>query len=390
MKLLDGIRVLALEQFGAAPYGSMLLADLGAEVIKIENDATAGDASRHVGPHMLGESDSYYFQTFNFNKKSICLDIKKQAGREQFLSLVAQSDAVINNLRGDQPAKLGIDYASLKSVNPAIVCLHISAYGRDNSRCSWPGYDYLMQAEAGLMSLTGEPDGPPTRLGLSMVDYMTGTVGMVGLLSGIIRARNTGEGCDVDASLFDVALHQLSYPAVWYLNRQDQPKRMKRSAHPSLAPVGTFRTADGWIFIMCMTDGFWERFIQMLDVQHLGQDHRFSTQAGRREHRDTLTGLLDDILVTRPTAEWLEVLGGQVPVAPVYDVAQTFANDFLKETQMVRYIPHPRDPDLKALANPLKINGKRPSQRACSALGADNEAYLSDSAAQTRLRSGDR
>ena len=373
---LSGIRVLAIEQFGAGPYGSMFLADLGAEVIKIENPQTNGEASRHVGPHMLGDSDSEYFQAFNFSKKSVTLDIKTPEGRKALMELVAGADAVLNNLRGDQPEKLTIDYDGLKAVNPAIVCLHISAYGRDNIRKAWPGYDYLMQAEAGLMSVTGEPDGPPSRIGVSSVDYTTGLTGMIGLLSGVLNARRTGVGCDVDVSLFDVALHQLSYSGVWYLNEGDLPGRMPRSAHPSLVPVQTFRTADGWIFVMCMRDAFWELLTDRLGRAELKSDPRFSGQAARRKNRDLLTEELDRVFSTRKTVEWLALLSGSIPVAPVYDVAQAFANPFIAATGMVRTVPHPRRPDFKALANPLKINGRRPEQAVCSALGADNETYL--------------
>ncbi len=264
MKPLEGVRILTFEQFGAGPYASMLLADLGAEVIKVENAATGGDAARHVGPHMLANGDSQYFQTWNMNKKSVALDIKTAEGRAGFEQLVKSADAVMNNLRGDQPEKLRLDYASLKHINPKIVCLHISAYGRDNERKAWPGYDFLMQAEAGVMGLTGEPDGPPTRVGASMVDFMTGATGATGLLACILRAQKTGAGCDVDTCLFDVAMHQLSYAAVWYLNERDAARRQPRSAHLSVAPVQTFPTADGWIFIMCMTDKFWVNFVHAL------------------------------------------------------------------------------------------------------------------------------
>ena len=165
MKPLQGFRILSLEVWGAGPYGSQLLAALGAEVIKIENPATGGDPARSVGPHFCGDGDSQYFQAWNTGKKSVALDMKSPEGRRDFEELVKSSAAVIDNLRGDQPAKLGLEYATLKAINPAIVCVHISAYGRDNERAAWPGYDYLMQAEAGYLSLTGEPDGAPLLIG---------------------------------------------------------------------------------------------------------------------------------------------------------------------------------------------------------------------------------
>jgi crotonobetainyl-CoA:carnitine CoA-transferase CaiB-like acyl-CoA transferase len=382
MKPLAGMRVLTLEQFGAGPYGSMFLADLGAEVIKVENAATGGDAGRHVGPYLLGKNDSQYFQTWGSNKKSVTLDLKTEDDREAFRKLAASAEAIVNNLRGDQPEKLGLDYPSLKAVNPAIVCLHISAYGRDNARKSWPGYDFLMQAETGLMSLTGEPDGPPSRFGASMIDFMTGMTGIVGLLSCVMRARATGQGCDVDTCLFDVALHQLSYPAVWYLNGGDMPTRLARSSHQSLTPVQTVRTKDGWIYVMCMMDKFWEELARRIGRASLIEDTRFCTAAARLANRPALTAELDAAMSQRTTAEWLEVLSGAAPVAPVYDVAQAFANPFLATTGMVHTMPHPARPDFKMLANPLKIDGERPEQQVCSPLGGDNEAILGAGAKQ--------
>ncbi|MCB1399950.1 MAG: CoA transferase, partial [Rhodobacteraceae bacterium] len=158
---LDGVRIIAIEQYGAGPFGTQHLADLGAEVIKIENPAEGGDVGRLVGPHFFEPGDSHFFQSFNRNKKSMTLDLKSPEGMEILRELAAQSDAVFNNLRGDLPERLGLTYAALKDVNPAIVCTHLSAYGRTGPRKAWPGYDYLAQAEAGYLSLTGEPDGPP-------------------------------------------------------------------------------------------------------------------------------------------------------------------------------------------------------------------------------------
>ncbi len=189
---------------------------------------------------------------------------------------MASADAVINNLRGDQPGKLGIDHASLRDVNPRIVCLPLGpSYGRDNARRDWPGYDFLMQAEAGLMSLTGEPDGPPARMGVSMIDFMTGMTGVTGLLAAVIRARATGRGCDVDTCLFDVALHQLTYPGTWHLNEGEVATRLPRGSHLARTPVQTLRTADGWIFVGCMMDKFWDALVAGLGRPDLAADPRF-------------------------------------------------------------------------------------------------------------------
>ena len=377
MKPLNGVRIVSVEQFGAGPYATMLLADLGAEVIKVENAAIGGDPSRKTGPYMLGPNDSEYFQAFNSNKKSVALDLRSEQGKAALMGLIASADAVVNNLRGDLPAKMGLDYKTLAAVKPSIVCVHLSAYGRDNERASWPGYDYLMQAESGLMSLTGEPDGPPSRIGApSMIDQCSGLTAAVGLLSGIVQARATGKGCDVDTCLLDVAVHQLGYVATWYLNERHISTRQPRSAHFSVAPVQTFPTSDGWVFIMCMTDKFWAELVNAIGRTELISDSRFATQASRQAHRDALTGIVDSELSQKPTEHWLAKLNGVLPIAPVLDLAAALENPFLRSTGMIRDTPHPAKPDMRTLANPIKINGKRLEQTVCSPLGADNAEYL--------------
>ncbi|MGW8271566.1 MAG: CaiB/BaiF CoA transferase family protein, partial [Burkholderiales bacterium] len=255
---LEGLRVLAVEQYGAGPWGSLYLADLGAEVIKIENPKDGGDVSRSVGPHFFSPGDSQFFHTFNRNKKSIALDLKHPEGAAVLRDLAVDADALLDNLRGDVPERIGLTYAQLKSANPRIVCAHLSAYGRQGSRAAWPGYDFLMQAEAGYLTLTGEPGTPPTKFGLSMVDLAAGLTCALGLLAAVMKARATGQGCDLDTSLYDVALHHLNYPATWYLNAGAVTGRQPRSAHPSVVPSQLYTTRDGWIFVMCNKEKFWE------------------------------------------------------------------------------------------------------------------------------------
>lgn len=375
MRPLEGLRILAIEQFGAGPYGTTFLSELGADVIKIEN-ANGGDPARYTGPRLLGAADSEYFQSWNAGKRSITLDLKSPEGREAFEALVVESEAVVNNLRGDLPEKLGIDYASLKRLNPAIVCLHISAYGRDNERKAWPGYDYLMQAEAGLMSITGEPNSPPSRFGPSIVDYMTGAVGMLGLLSCLMQARRTGKGCDVDTCLFDVALHQLGYTATWFLNHGDVTERMPRSSHFSVAPVQTFPTADGWVFVMCMTEKFWTGLTSVLNRNDLLEDPRFASPEARRVNREALSAVLDEEFRKATTAEWLKRLSGKLPVGPVYDLPEALQNPFVEQTGMIHTVAHPANPELRLLSNPIKIDGSRLHSPVCASLGADNEKLL--------------
>jgi crotonobetainyl-CoA:carnitine CoA-transferase CaiB-like acyl-CoA transferase len=387
MKPLQGVRIVSVEQFGAGPYATMLLADLGAEVIKVENAAIGGDPARRTGPFMLGSNDSEYFQAFNINKKSVAIDLGIDEGKESLKELVAGADALFNNLRGDLPAKLGLDYHSMSVINPRIVCVHLSAYGRNNERASWPGYDYLMQAESGLMHLTGEPDGPPSRLGApSIIDHTAGLTAAVGLLSAILQARASGKGCDVDTSLLDVALHQLGYVATWYLNEGHVSTRQRRSAHYSVAPVQTFPTADGWLFIMCMTEKFWTEFVRAIARPELLSDPRFATTATRQANRAALTAIIDRELSQQPTTYWLGKLTGVLPVAPVLDLAQALDSPFLKTTEMINVVSHPAKPDMQVLANPIRIDGQRLSQAPCSQFGADNPDYVG--AMRTAKRAG--
>jgi crotonobetainyl-CoA:carnitine CoA-transferase CaiB-like acyl-CoA transferase len=360
MRPLEGVRVLAVEQYGAGPYGTMLMAELGAEVIKIEAPSMGGDVSRQTGPYFLGDQDSQFFQTFSRSKSSVALEIKTPQGRADFERLVRSADAVVNNLRGDQPAKMRIDYPALKDTKPSIVCAHLSAYGRGNSREAWPGYDYLMQAEAGFMSLTGEPDAPPTRFGLSMVDFMTGTMWAMATVSAMLKARETGVGCDVDVSLFDVALHQLSYPAVWAMNEGHDVGRLPRGAHPSIAPSQLVKTLDGWGLLMCQTPKFWDRFCELAGVPHLRADPRFADIPSRRANLVALSEAVDAVTSTRTTDAWLGLLGGDVPFAPVRDVPEALSNPFVAEVGMRDVVEHPdRDGGLHMLASPVKIDGKR-------------------------------
>jgi len=379
MKPLQGVRIVSVEQFGAAPYGTMLLADLGAEVIKIENAAINGDPARKTGPYFLGENDSEYYQAFNINKKSVAIDLRSAEGKAALARLIATADALVNNLRGDLPAKMGLDYRTLSAANPKLVCVHVSAYGRDNERASWPGYDYLMQAESGLMHLTGEPDGPPSRIGApSMIDQTTGLTMAVGLLSAVIQARSTGKGCDVDTCLLDVALHQLGYVATWYLNEGHTSTRQPRSAHFSVAPVQTFPTSDGWVFIMCMTDKFWGELLAAIGRTDLASDPRFMTQALRQANRGALMDVIDGEMKKQPTEFWLKRLNGVLPIAPVLELPQALDSPFLQATEMIHTIGHPAKPDMRVLSNPIKINGGRLSQKPCSPYGADTAAYVGE------------
>jgi succinate---hydroxymethylglutarate CoA-transferase len=374
---LDGVTVIAVEQYGAGPFGSMFLADLGAEVIKIENPAEGGEVGRHVGPFTFGPGDTHFFQAFNRNKRSVTLNIKTPDGMALLRALIREADAVLDNLRGDLPEKLGLTYEALKDVNPAIVCAHLSAYGRDGPRRSWPGYDYLMQAEAGYLSLTGEPDGPPSRFGLSIVDMMTGLTAAFALVSGVLGARQTGRGMDVDTSLFDTALQNLNYLAAWYLNGGHVQGREPRSAHPSLTPSQLYRTRDGWLFLMCNKEKFWPILCEKIGRPAWSTDARFARFKDRLANRAELTAALDEVLSARTTAEWLELFGGAVPAAPVYDVGQALDNPFVRESgRVAEFERREGGAPVTMLTGAVRVNGQVAPCRAAPALGADNDTVL--------------
>ena len=373
---LNGVRVLAVEQYGAGPFGTMFLADQGAEVIKIENPTDGGDMSRAVGPHFFAPGDSQFFHTFNRNKKSLTLDLGRPEGQAVLRDLVRGADALASNLRGDVPARLGLVYARLKDANPKIVCAHLSAYGREGPRADWPGFDYLMQAEAGYFSLTGEPGTPPARFGLSIVDLMTGLGLAYALLAALTAARATGVGRDIDVSLFDMALHNTCYLATWYLNGGVVTGRLPRSAHPSLTPCQLYRTRDGWIYLMCNKERFWPALCDKLGRPEWSEDARFRRFPDRLQHRDLLTDMLDGELTQRTTAEWLARFAGAVPAAPINDLAQALENPFVTENGRLQTIPHDTKGSYRMVAPPVRSSGEEAPARPAPALGEHTDELL--------------
>ena len=372
---LEGLRVLAIEQFGAGPWGTMMLADLGAEVIKIENPETEGDVARYVGP-FTSEQDSVYFQSFNRNKKSITLNLKHFKGRQILHSLVEVSEGVFNNLRGDLPAKLGLDYPSLKRVKPAIVCCSLTGFGRVGKRAAESGYDYLMQGYAGWMSITGEPGSPPTKMGLSLVDLSAGVMAALGLVSAILRAKKTGVGCDVDVSLFDSALSHLGYIGAWHLTKGYKPQRTQDSSHPSQIPSQVLPTTDGWLVIMCAKEKFYRSLVEIFGAPELATDPRFCSFEARRKNRDALTPILKDLSRRKSTAEWLEQLKGRVPCAPVNTVAEAFRDPQVTDDKMILNLPHPDFGRVRMPNGPIRISDTSVVHRRGPRLGEHTKEVL--------------
>jgi crotonobetainyl-CoA:carnitine CoA-transferase CaiB-like acyl-CoA transferase len=374
--MLAGLRVVTVSQFGAGPFGTQLLADLGAEVIKIEDPRVGGDVARHVGP-WAGEDDSLYFQSFNRGKKSLTLDLAHPEGRAVLRDLARVSHAVYNNLRGDLPARLGLTYAALRDVNPALVCCSLSGFGATGPRAGEPAFDYLIQGYAGWMTVTGEPDGPPGKCGVSVVDFAGGYASMAALLAGLWDAQRTGTGRDIDISLLDTAVSMLSYFAIWALNRDWQPARVADSGHQSLVPAQNFRTRDGWLVVFCNKEKFWQALLEALELAEVGSDPRFATFAERFAHKDALLPILAARFAERTTADWLARLRGRVPCAPVNTIAEALADEQVRARDMIVEVKHPHLGTLREVASPVKTAGVAPPTRA-PALGEHTDEILRD------------
>ncbi|HEY2042805.1 MAG TPA: CoA transferase [Jatrophihabitans sp.] len=377
MKPLEDIRIVAVEQYGAGPFGSVQLADLGAEVIKIEDPASGGDVGRYVPPFQQGE-DSLFFEAFNRNKRSISLDLTTADGRAVFEDIVRVSDVVYSNLRGDVPAKIGITYDDLKHLNRRIVCCALTGFGMTGPRSSEPGYDYTLQGISGWMDITGEPSGPPTKSGLSLVDYSGGLVAAISVLAGVHAARRDDCGMDCDVSLFDTAISMLTYPAIWNLNGDFEPTRTHHSAHPSLVPFQAFKARGGWIVVACPKEKFWHRLAIAVGRPELAADERFATFADRRSNADELLEILDEVFLSRTAPEWLDVLrAAGVPCGPVNTVAQALTDEHTVARGMVVETEHPRFGTVRQVRSPVRVGRDEPEYRRGPARHEHADAVLS-------------
>ena len=355
MRPLEDIRILSLEQYGAGPFGSLHLADLGAEVIKVEDPRAGGDVGRYVPPYSKGE-DSLFFEAFNRNKKSISIDMNTPEGRSVFEDLVKVCDVVYSNLRGDVPAKMKITYNDLKHLNPKIVCVSLTGFGMTGPRSSEPGYDYILQGLGGWMDLTGEPDGPPTKSGLSMVDFSGGFIAAISLLAGVHAARRDGVGMDCDLSLYDAAISMLTYPAVWHMNAGFEPVRTHHSAHPSLVPFQAFEASDGWLIVGCAKEKFWQRLAVVIGRPEWATDPRFATFADRQKNSKELLSLLEEIFRTRTVNAWLaDLYPASIPCGPINNVAQALVEPHTLARNLIFESEHPVWGSVKQLASPVRV-----------------------------------
>jgi crotonobetainyl-CoA:carnitine CoA-transferase CaiB-like acyl-CoA transferase len=356
VNLFEGVRVLDLSRMLAGPYGSMLLADMGAEVIKIE-EPDGGDPMRVMGPPFLPEGESAYFLSINRNKKSLALDLTTPAGREVFLDLAAQTDVVWENFRPGVMERLGLAYATLAGVNPGLIQCSISAYGQDGPYRDWPAFDLALQAMGGAMSLTGEEGGRPVRMGLPMGDLAGGMFGAFAVAGALFRRSRTGQGAHVDLSLLDCQVSLLTYIAQYFWADGRVPGRMG-SGHASVVPYQALATRDGHLIVAVFAEKFWAGFCRALGRSEWEADARFASNRQRLAHRDVLMPLVETVFRERTTEDWLARLhAAGVPAAPILTVDRVLADPQVRHRRMVVDVEHPRHGTLPTLGTPIKVDG---------------------------------
>jgi crotonobetainyl-CoA:carnitine CoA-transferase CaiB-like acyl-CoA transferase len=356
MKLFDGVRVLDLSRMLAGPYGSMLLADQGADVIKIE-EPDGGDPMRVMGPPFLPDGESAYFLSVNRNKRSLALDLTSDAGRRLFHDLVVHADVVWENFRPGIMARLGCDYARLSAINPGLVMCSISAYGQDGPYRDWPAFDLALQAMGGAMSITGERGGAPVRMGLPMGDLAGGMFGAFAVAGALFRRSRSGRGAHVDLSLLDAQVSLLSYLAQYFWADGEVPKPMG-SSHTSVVPYQALATRDSHLIVAVFAEKFWGAFCQAIERPEWAADPRFTKNRDRVAHRDALMPLVERVFTERTTADWLGRLqAAGVPATPIQTVDRVLADPQIQHRRMVVELEHPRHGTLPTLGTPIKVDG---------------------------------
>ena len=374
---LAGLRVLDLSRVLAGPFCSMILGDLGAQVIKIE-EVESGDLTRKVPPLQNGES--HYFLAVNRNKKSVAIDARAPAGREVLRAMVSHCDVVLENFRPGVMDRLGLGYESLKEINPQIILCSISGFGATSSLRDRPSFDLVTQGLSGVMSVNGHPDGPPTKLGLPMGDLGGGFWGAIAILAAVNDRRDTGKGAHIDLSLLEGLMGMLGYIGQLSMMTGSSPERVG-NRHHSIVPYGVFPTLDGHIILALHVGSFWNRFCDVVARPDLATHSRFASMESRRVHRDELEAVLAEIMVTRGTAQWQAILDeAGIPNSPVYDLVQALEQEPLKERNFVRELDHVVAGRIRTLASPVRFDDRYPDMplEPPHTLGADTREVLQE------------
>ena len=373
---LDGIKVVDLTRTLAGPFCTMMLGDMGADVVKIE-EPSHGDETRSWPPFWNGVSGQ--FLSFNRNKRSITLNLKDKRAVDICLKLASQADVMIESFRTGTSDKMGIGYQDVQRLNPRIVYCSVSGFGRTGPLADRPGYDLIIQGYSGLMSTTGEPDGPPARTGFSLVDLFTGMMAYGSIVTALLSREKSGKGQYVEASLLEGQIATMSYHAVGYLATGRVPGRMG-SGHPSLVPYQAFPSSDGFFILGCGNDGLWQRLCPAIGRDDLTDDPRFKTNSDRVQQRWELVSILSDHFQTRTTSEWVETIGNAgVPCGPINRISDVVTDPQVLARDMMVSIPHPQVPDLKVPGSPLKLADTPPTVRHYPpSLGEHNEEVLAE------------
>lgn len=359
---LKGVRVLDLSRVLAGPWCTQQLADLGAEVIKIEKPAT-GDDTRSWGPPWLENTqESAYFLSANRGKKSVAIDLASPKGQELIYSLLESCDLLVENFKVGGLKKYGLDYASIKARKPDIIYCSITGFGQTGPYAKLAGYDFMIQGMGGLMSLTGQPDteagGGPVKVGVAFADIFTGLYACNAILAALYQRQQTGEGAHLDLALLDVQVGVLANQGLNYLTSGEVPQRLG-NAHPNIVPYQAFATADSHIILAVGNDGQFQRFCQLAAAPELASDSRFVTNQLRVANRQELIPLINKLMLQKTTQQWLaglEEVG--VPCGPINNLAEVFANEQVKHRKLAFELPHPQAGKVSLISNPVRFNGQ--------------------------------
>jgi crotonobetainyl-CoA:carnitine CoA-transferase CaiB-like acyl-CoA transferase len=373
---LENIKVVDLTRTLAGPFCTQNLADMGADVVKIE-EPNDGDETRKWPPIWNGESTQ--FMSFNRNKRSLSVNLKSEEGLDIVKQLAKEADVMIESFRAGALARMGLGYEDIKAINPDIVYCTISGYGRTGPMANKPGYDLVIQAYSGLMHLTGEPNGPPQRVGFSLVDLFTGMLAYGSIVTALYHRDKTGEGQLIDSSLLDGQVAAMSYHATGYMATGVEPRRLG-SGHPSLVPYQSFPSSDGFFILGCGNQGLWERLCHGIGHVELLEDPRFESNTTRVENRAEVVEVLSEIFRTKTVADWVEIItDAGVPVGPINTVSDVINDAQVNARNMVVNMPHPNVPDLRVPFSPLKLAETPPAIRmAPPLLGQHNEEILTE------------